>query len=61
MKHSKHVGLFIAIAFVGMSFVGFCSRSCSAEEWKGGFEAFKPATDAKYHQRNTGNIPVEFF
>ena len=56
MKKSKHIGLFVAIAFVGMIFAGFCSGNSLAEEWKPGFEAFKPATDAKYHQRNTGNI-----
>jgi len=61
MKYPKYIGLLIAIAFVGMSFAGFCSRSYAAEEWKGGFEAFKPATDAKYHQRNTGNIPWNSF
>ncbi len=56
MRYPKHIGLFIAFAFVAICFAGVCSRNSVAEEWKGGFEAFKPATDAKYHQRNTGNI-----
>ncbi|GJQ58160.1 MAG: hypothetical protein D8M57_07615 [Candidatus Scalindua sp. AMX11] len=61
MKHPKHVGLFIALAFLGISIVGFCSRSYAAEEWEPGFEAFKPWNDPGYHQRNTGNIDWNSF
>lgn len=56
MKRSKYMSLIVGFIFVGVGAIAFCSGDSVADEWKGGFEAFKPATDAKYHQRNTGNI-----
>ncbi|MDR4506487.1 MAG: hypothetical protein MRK01_17075 [Candidatus Scalindua sp.] len=61
MKHQKYICLFVGFVFVGMGLITFGPGNSVAGEWKGGFEAFKPATDAKYHQRNTGNIPWNSF
>jgi hypothetical protein len=47
---------------MGMGITGICPINVSAEEeWTGGFEAFKPADDQKYHQRNTGGIHWDLF
>ncbi|ODS34599.1 MAG: hypothetical protein SCARUB_00179 [Candidatus Scalindua rubra] len=56
MKYPKFIGIIAVFIFVGMNAVGICSKSVVAEEWSGGFEAFKPADDTKYHMRNTGSI-----
>ncbi|MCP5004129.1 MAG: hypothetical protein GY941_09340 [Planctomycetes bacterium] len=56
MKYTSYCSIVLAIAFAGLCSFGFSSRNSVAEEWKGGYEAFKPSTDAGYHQRNTGNV-----
>lgn len=56
MKNTKVIGIITVFILVGMNAVGICSKSVAAEEWSGGFEAFKPSDDPKYHQRNTGDV-----
>ncbi len=62
MRNSKLLFLFCAVMFMGVITVAN-SQSVVAEEeeWTESFEAFKPAEDAKYHQRNTGGVDWMLF
>lgn len=55
--------IFSIFVFVGISVIGLCPINADAEEgeWTASFEAFKPADDPKYHQRNTGGIQWGLF
>ena len=61
MKYPKVIGIIAVFIFVGINAIGLCSKSAIAEEWSGGFEAFKPADDLKYHQGNTGDVDWELY
>lgn len=58
MKYPKILCFFSLFILTGMGIMGFYPKNVIAEEaeWAGSFEAFKPADDPKYHQRNTGGI-----
>ncbi len=62
MRDSKILFLFCAIIFVGIAVIANINTvTAEEEEWTESFEAFKPAEDAKYHQRNTGGIKWGLF
>ncbi len=62
MKYPRILCLLSIFVFMGMGVTGFCPINVNAEEeWAESFEAFKPADDPKYHQRNTGGIQWSLF
>ncbi len=62
MRYPRLLCVFSMIFFVGISVTGLNSTNVIAEEeWTASFEAFKPADDPKYHQRNTGGVQWGLF
>ena len=62
MKYPRMLCIFSIFVFMGMSVIGFYPINVNAEEeWTKSFEAFKPADDPKFHQRNTGGIQWGLF
>ncbi len=61
MKYPRMLCLFSIFVFMGMGVTGFCPINVNAEEWTASFEAFKPAENPEYHQRNTGEIKWGLF
>ncbi len=62
MKYPRMLCFFSIFAFMGMGVTGLYPINVGAEEeWTASFEAFKPADNPKYHQRNTGEIHWDLF
>ena len=62
MKYPRLLCVFSMFFLVGISVTALNSTNVIAEEeWTASFEAFKPADDPRYHQRNTGNIEWHLF
>ena len=62
MIYPRMLFVFSMLVFMGIGVTGFCPINVNAEEeWTESFEAFKPADDTKYHQRNTGGIQWGLF
>jgi len=56
MRNSKKLLLYCTVIFVGIVTVSTIRTVSAEEEWTKSFEAFKPADDPKFHQRNTGVV-----
>lgn len=62
MKYPGILLIFSIFFIVGMGNMGLYQKNVIAdEEWTASFEAFKPAEDTKYHQRNTGGVKWYLF
>ncbi len=62
MRYPRLLCVFSMFFFVGISVTVLNSANVKAgEELTASFEAFKPADDPKYHQRNTGGIQWGLF
>ena len=62
MRYPRILCFLSIYVFMGMGVTGFCPINVNAEEeWTESFEAFKPADDPKFHQRNTGGIQWGLF
>ena len=62
MRYPRILCFLSIFVFMGMGVTVFCPINVNAEEeWAESFEAFKPADDPKYHQRNTGGIQWGLF